>query len=167
MTLRFRLANPFIGAILAAVVNMPLAAVADDQFMSADQIAFQFSQSKAIGPAKAPPKVNLPAVTFEFNSARLTWKAEKQLDELAKALGYRSYAKLPFLIAGHTDGLGSERYNMSLSEQRAHAVRTYLINQHKIAGTRIEATGMGESKLLEGVPPDDAKHRRVEILLKE
>ncbi len=48
------------------------------------------------------------------------------------------------LVSGHTDTIGSAKYNQKLSERRAHAVREYLISQG-IKGEQIEAKGYGET----------------------
>ena len=68
-------------------------------------------------------------------------------------------------IQGHTDDVGPSDYNEKLSEQRAKAVRQYLIDNADIAPERLEATGFGASKPL--VPNNSdtnrAKNRRVEF----
>jgi outer membrane protein OmpA-like peptidoglycan-associated protein len=47
------------------------------------------------------------------------------------------------VVEGHTDNTGSDSYNLKLSQQRADAVRQYLLAKG-ISGTRIEAKGFGE-----------------------
>ncbi len=143
-------------------------ASADGDILSADQIAFRLSQSKGLkvsGDSTSPAtsNVDLPGVTFDFNSSTLTASARKQLDELAKALSFNLYADKPFLIAGHTDATGSEYYNKALSEKRALATKTYLATKHGIDQGRIETNGFGEQELLSTVAPDDGRQRRVEI----
>ncbi len=104
-------------------------------------------------------------VLFDFDKDRL------------KAEGIRTLERdvLPQLIntdysvelIGHTDSIGTEAYNQDLSERRADAVRTFLIN-NGIASHRITAQGRGES---EPVAPNDtkegqAKNRRTEIIIR-
>jgi len=48
-------------------------------------------------------------------------------------------------VTGHTDRIGSDKYNQTLSEERANAVREYLISKD-IPANRITAAGMGESQ---------------------
>ena len=79
---------------------------------------------------------------FAFNSARLTTPQPK-LDDIAAAL-----AADPTItdvdITGHADRLGSAKYNQKLSEQRAKAVRDYLVAKG-IAPERLKAYGKGKS----------------------
>ncbi len=67
-------------------------------------------------------------------------------------------------IAGHTDSVGSEMYNLRLSEARANAVRDYLI-QHGISPDRLIAKGYGESRPIAPNTTREgrAKNRRVEF----
>lgn len=136
-------------------------------FLTAEQIATCLVANKGIrvGEAVPAPQIDLPAVTFEFNSAQLTPQAQRQLDELAKALSYAAFSELPFTIAGHTDALGSDTYNQKLSESRADAVRRYLAEAHAFAVERMSTVGYGKSQLKPNLAPTDADQRRVEIKL--
>ena len=78
---------------------------AADQVMTAEQIAQKLTASRSLG---KPAKVDLPSVTFEYASAKLTGQAEKQLDELAKALDFPAFKNVPFTVAGHTDARGPD-----------------------------------------------------------
>ncbi|HYL71407.1 MAG TPA: OmpA family protein, partial [Candidatus Dormibacteraeota bacterium] len=68
-----------------------------------------------------------------------------------------------FLIAGHTSASGSPEHNRRLSEGRARAVRSYLMQHFAIPPERIEATGYGSSRPLAKFPPNSLQQRRVEI----
>jgi outer membrane protein OmpA-like peptidoglycan-associated protein len=151
-----------VTAALAGLAAAPGPAAAAE-LLSAEQIAYQLSQSKSIA---GQAKVDLPSVTFEYNSARLTAEARRQLDELAKALNFTAFKGLPFTVAGHTDARGGEAYNQGLSEQRAQAVRDYLTGARGFAPAQVDAVGYGKSRLLPGLPPDAADQRRVEISLR-
>ena|SRR6266542_1066509 len=50
------------------------------------------------------------------------------------------------LVEGHTDSIGTESYNLRLSEQRAVAVKRWLVESGGIESTRIETKGSGASK---------------------
>jgi outer membrane protein OmpA-like peptidoglycan-associated protein len=65
---------------------------------------------------------------------------------------------------GHTDAIGSDAYNQSLSERRAEAVRRYLINGG-ITPERIRTEGFGESRPVASNETDEgrAQNRRVEL----
>jgi outer membrane protein OmpA-like peptidoglycan-associated protein len=105
------------------------------------------------------PRFNL-MITFDFNSDRLTGRAQQNLDEFIGAVNDPALQSLRFLIAGHTDSSGSDAYNMALSQRRADAVVAYLVGKG-VARSRLEARGFGETEPLEG-RPDDPANRRVE-----
>jgi len=67
-------------------------------------------------------------------------------------------------LDGHTDSIGTERYNQGLSERRARAVRDYLVKKG-INPARITTRGFGETKPIADNKTRDgrAKNRRVEI----
>lgn len=97
-------------------------------------------------PPPPPPrfeKVTLGATElFEFNSARLN-SPQPRLDDIAAALT-ADPTITDVDITGHADRLGSAKYNQKLSEQRANAVRDYLVAKG-IAPQRLKAYGKGES----------------------
>ena len=61
------------------------------------------------------------------------------------------------LIEGHTDNLGGYDNNIVLSQARADAVATYLIQKHNIVPTRLKASGVGETSPLY---PNDSNENR-------
>ena len=71
-------------------------------------------------------------------------------------------------IDGHTDSVGSEAYNMRLSQARARAVVEYLV-KHGINRDRLVAKGFGEGKPVapNTTPEGRAKNRRVEFRILE
>lgn len=104
------------------------------------------------------------SVHFEFNSSRLSLDSKQNLDVVATALNSGRLAGSNFRIEGHTDAVGSDAYNMDLSEQRANAVKQYLIERGRVPGSQLEVRGHGERKLLPEYAPTDAHQRRVVIL---
>ncbi len=102
-------------------------------------------------------------VNFAYNSARLDTDAELLLDKLGRALASDELANQRFKIIGHTDAVGGEVYNQTLSEQRAHSVRDYLVKKSGIAGDRLEAEGKGYSQLADPANPTAAINRRVQV----
>ena len=83
----------------------------------------------------------LKTVTFENDSATLTGAAKSTLNEMAKtAMGQQNFV---VEIAGHTDSVGSQSYNLVLSQRRAEACRNYLISQG-VDANRLSAVGYGE-----------------------
>lgn len=110
--------------------------------------------------------VILRTVNFEYNSDRLTAPAEDTLDQVAVAL--ISQPTLNVQVGGHTDSVGSQRYNKSLSEKRARSVRHYLIKKG-VAANNLQAAGFGESKPITSNDTAEGRteNRRVEFAIVE
>ncbi len=108
------------------------------------------------------PTVNFQ-IQFEFGSDRLTEEAKRVLAELGAAITSRELNEFSFLIAGHTDAVGSAEYNLLLSERRARAVRDYLIRTVNVSPDRLRDVGWGEARPLDTGNPDGDVNRRVEI----
>lgn len=89
------------------------------------------------------PKV-AALIHFDPNSARIRDDAFKLLNEYAKALKSPALADAVLVIAGHTDSVGSDQRNLKLSQERAQAVRDYLV-ERGIAPDRLIAKGYGEA----------------------
>jgi len=104
----------------------------------------------------------LENVNFEFDSAKLTASSTSMLDEAVKILKRHSDMKVE--IAGHTDIVGNDQYNMALSERRAQAVADYLI-AHGAKANMISTKGYGESQPVadNGSESGRAANRRVEL----
>ena len=102
-------------------------------------------------------------IEFEFGSARLSEHAYRQVDALSQALNADRLAGSVIHVIGHTDAVGSPETNQALSEERARAVVAALQLEYGVSRVQLVATGMGETQLLEGIPDDDARQRRVEI----
>jgi len=113
----------------------------------------------------AGPSVNL-TVDFANGSAQLTPQAIATLDQLGKALSSNELASYRFRVEGHTDTVGSEAYNQTLSQQRADAVVNYIESKYGVPASRLEAVGMGEKGLLVPTPPQtpEPRNRRVEVV---
>lgn len=84
------------------------------------------------------------AVIFPFGRETLLPLSESILDTIGDVLV--RHPALRVEVAGHTDNVGSETYNQQLSEERAQAVRQYLLSRFDIASDRIEARGYGEAQ---------------------
>ena len=69
-------------------------------------------------------------------------------------------------IYGHTDSKGADSYNLSLSERRAGAVRSYLLSKG-VSSSRMIAMGVGEADPIASNSTDDgrAQNRRVEFAI--
>ena len=127
----------------------------------------------AATPKPAAQKVTLAAdALFDFDKAVLRNEGKAKLDDVT---GKLKGIKLEVIIAvGHTDRIGSDKYNQKLSEKRAEAVKAYLVGKG-VEPNRVYTEGKGEKqpvtgdkcgktdkkskKLIECLQPD----RRVEI----
>ena len=104
----------------------------------------------------------LEGVNFRFDSAELTNESSAILDDVAASL--KDWPEVRVEVGGHTDSMGEDAYNQSLSERRAGAVRDYLISKG-IAADRLTARGYGESQPISdnATAEGRAKNRRVEL----
>lgn len=113
-------------------------------------------------------KTLLPSdLLFEFNRAELRESAKVGLMKLALLID-----KNPSLycwIEGHTDLIGSDEANFKLSERRAEAVKSYLVNSMRMDPERIFTRGFGKTQPLitEGNANAQATNRRVEIRMRK
>jgi outer membrane protein OmpA-like peptidoglycan-associated protein len=103
-------------------------------------------------------------IYFEYNSAAITAKAEPQLNELGLALRNARLQDATMLLSGHTDARGSDEFNQKLSEQRAEAVRTYLVEKFRIPKENLSTAGYGKRQLKNASDPSAAENRRVQIV---
>ncbi|WP_395047690.1 OmpA family protein [Flavobacterium sp.] len=101
-------------------------------------------------------------IFFENNSDKLKVASLTQLDELAKIL-YK-YEGASLTIEGHTDSVGADDFNMTLSQKRSESVRQYLIGKG-ISDARLISVGFGETKPVatNNTTLGKAKNRRVEL----
>ncbi|MCC7463151.1 MAG: OmpA family protein [Gammaproteobacteria bacterium] len=108
--------------------------------------------------------ITLEGVTFEFNSDRLTEASRGVLDGIAADL--RKHPRLRIELQGHTDSVGADQYNLALSQKRADAVRTHLVEQGVPAG-QLQAKGYGESRPVadNATAAGRAANRRVVMLV--
>lgn len=117
----------------------------------------------AAEPAPVPQKLALEGVNFDYDQASLRPESQGKLDEAAETLN--KWGTVNVEVAGHTDSMGGDEYNMDLSQQRAEAVRNYLIGKG-VAAERLTAKGYGESQPVADNDTDEGrfKNRRVELV---
>ena len=115
-------------------------------------------------PASDPRAMTLPAIQFEFDSDRLTSHARRQVEELGHALLQPALRPFVFSVQGHTDSVGDAAYNRELSVRRARRVKQHLVNEMSVPSERLIDVGFGEAYPVAGIPSDDARNRRVEIV---
>lgn len=100
-------------------------------------------------------------ITFKNNSAELTEQAKANAKVFAEALSNPALAGVKFEIAGYTNSVGAADKNMTLSQQRADAVKSFL-SGHGVDGSRITAKGYGANDFAVASDPAAAANRRVE-----
>jgi len=103
------------------------------------------------------------AVTFAFNKASLTNDAKSALDKVAGTVsGLRAGYQLE--IEGFTDSVGSEQYNIGLSQRRAESVQRYLVTKN-VPLYRVSIVGLGKENPVADNKTDNgrAQNRRVEV----
>jgi outer membrane protein OmpA-like peptidoglycan-associated protein len=108
--------------------------------------------------------VNISDVLFDFNKYTLKPATREKMAKVAGIL--LAYPDLKMALEGHTDSVGSDEYNLKLSEQRADAVREYLASQG-VPAANITAKGLGKSN---PVASNDTaagrqQNRRVEMVV--
>lgn len=151
-----------IGGIVGGIAGNQVGAYMDRQeaalqaamssSIAANQASIQRSQDVLMATFKSE-------VFFDFNSSILKPGAYVELDRVANVLN--QYPQTNVQIQGHTDSVGNEQYNMQLSQRRADAVKTYLM-QRQVDPRRLTAIGLGESQ---PISSNDAQNRRVTIVL--
>jgi outer membrane protein OmpA-like peptidoglycan-associated protein len=112
--------------------------------------------------AKERPSIDLE-IYFDYNSAEIANKAVPDLMNLGRALTNAALQGGVFLLSGHTDAKGGQDYNQGLSERRAQSVQTFLMQNFRIAGENLVATGYGKEQLKNPASPFAPENRRVQV----
>ena len=106
--------------------------------------------------------VAIYGVLFDFNKSTLQPVSDAALQPVAALMASDKTLKLE--VQGHTDNVGNDAYNQTLSEARAKSVAAWL-GQHGVAADRLTAKGYGKTKPIADNGSDEgrARNRRVEI----
>lgn len=106
-----------------------------------------------VPPAPPAPKVEAPApaqknvcivlkVLFDFDKSDIKPEYHDDIQQVADFL--KANPAFKGVIEGNTDAVGTEEYNMGLSQRRAESVKKYLVDNFGIAADRLEAVGFGK-----------------------
>ena len=178
-----KLLNTIQSAIVIGLLSFPLGVVTaqdsvhvGDRILSKDQVinmlqpdaadpeiktrGLRFKNSDA--PPPRPKSVSMN-INFAFDSYELTERAKEQLRPIGQALNSEQLKPWSFVLEGHTDALGTEEYNMTLSQKRADAVKQFLSSNFNVSPDRLDAIGRGEQQLLNQADPADSQNRRVSV----
>lgn len=103
-------------------------------------------------------------VLFDFNSSKVNPIVNDNLMKFAETL--KQYPDTEILVAGHTDNVGTEQYNMSLSQQRANAVANVL-KINNVPRGRLTILGYGEKNPVADNTAESGReqNRRVEFAI--
>jgi outer membrane protein OmpA-like peptidoglycan-associated protein len=134
---------------------------------SAQERAYQLEQELAELQARQTERglvLTLDDVLFEYDKAELKPGALRKLYPLVTFL--KENPERNILIEGHTDSIGSESYNLELSERRAEAVESFLL-QNGISSTRVITRGYGKSYPVASNSTEAGRqqNRRVEVVI--
>ncbi len=103
-------------------------------------------------------------VNFDFNKATIRKPDDA---DLQKAIAFiKKYPVAKISLVGYTDNVGSDAYNLKLSERRAEAVKDYLV-KHAIDAARIQTSGRGKADPVadNSTERGRSQNRRVEVLM--
>ena len=129
-----------------------------------EQLKQQLNQVLATRETARGLIVNMSDVLFDFNQYTLKPGAREKLAKVSGIL--LAYPNLNLQVEGYTDNIGSDQYNQKLSEERADAVRDYLVSQG-VAQPNISAAGYGMSDPVadNSNAAGRAENRRVQLVV--
>jgi outer membrane protein OmpA-like peptidoglycan-associated protein len=113
--------------------------------------------------AATKPKIDLE-IQFDYNSADISKSSLPAVQELGKALADPALKDSTFVVAGHTDGIGSDSFNQGLSERRADTIKNYLVDKYGLTAQDLVTVGYGKTKLKDAANPADPINRRVQVV---
>jgi outer membrane protein OmpA-like peptidoglycan-associated protein len=140
--------------------------------MAGLQLGWHEAEEVAAAPPPPPPpppppvakkKLVLRGVHFDFDKSNIRPDAVPILDEAAKILKENSSVNVQ--VQGYTDSVGTDAYNLRLSERRAASVKNFLVKEG-VASTRLTTKGFGESDPVASNETAEgrAQNRRVELV---
>ena len=109
-------------------------------------------------------RVATQGIYFDTGSDRLRPESTPTLKEIGEML--KEHADLKLTIEGHTDNVGNAAANQTLAEQRAAAVKAFLVNSYGVDGSRLQTAGFGDQKPVapNTTPEGRQQNRRVELV---
>jgi outer membrane protein OmpA-like peptidoglycan-associated protein len=111
-------------------------------------------------------KIAFKSLEFESGKADILQSMHEDLSKLGNFM--LDHPNIDLTISGHTDSEGKPEANLRLSQERADAIKAYLVYEYKVPSSRITAIGYGGSKpIVEEKTDDDRRlNRRVEFEIK-
>ena len=114
-------------------------------------------------PIEEKKEIVLNNIFFDFNSADLRPESIIELKKVVKIM--QENPKLVVEIQGHTDSVGTDKYNLKLSQSRAEAVANYLIEQG-IVKERFKVVGYGEAQPIASNSTDEGRQKNRRVVFK-
>ena len=157
-----------IGAVGGGIAGGFVGSYMDSQKKDFEKVLASEVQAGAITIQKVNQNNLLITMTgqtaFDFNSTDIKPGYYTTMDKIANIL--LRYGKTQLTIVGHTDNVGGDQYNQTLSERRAQAVSDYLLNKGVLI-QRLVALGRGETAPRATNDTEDGRrlNRRVEIVV--
>ena len=151
--------DTFVIKVKTIVDTTKFGLIAIRQLEPDEQFTEPFFVNVKFEPARS---YRLDNVYFDVGKFTLRSESFAELDELVSYMKWKEYEKIE--IGGHTDNVGSDTDNLKLSQQRAEAIRQYLIKKG-IQPTRVIAKGYGASEPIADNSTDEGrqKNRRTEV----
>jgi len=112
---------------------------------------------------KDKPKIDLE-INFDYNSDRISARSLPAVQALGRALSNPDLKGSTFIVAGHTDAVGSDAYNQDLSERRADSIKRYLVDKSGVPAADLVTVGYGKTKLKDPANPTAEVNRRVQVV---
>lgn len=165
--------NTALGAILGAVVGgVAGGIIGNNMDKQAEKIKSEIPGAKVVRVGEGievtfdenNPDGSKAGVYFETNKYDITANSKLALDKLQKI--FAEYKNTNILIEGHTDNVGSDTYNMKLSERRANNAGNYLMNAG-ISNSRLNIKWYGENqpKVENNSDENRTLNRRVQFVI--
>lgn len=157
--------NTGLGAIIGATVGGATGAIIGNKMdKQAEEIKNTVPDAKVERVGEGIVVEFSSNVLFAFDKSDLTGDSQSTLDKLVTVLN--KYPDTNIELQGHTDNAGSDKYNQSLSERRAHSVSKYLKDKG-ITSKRMTVKGFGETvpKYDNSTEQGRSQNRRVEFLI--
>ncbi len=157
-----------IGAVGGGIAGAAVGSYMDSQKKDLEKVLAPEVQSGAINIAKAGQNNLLITMTaqtaFDFDSTSIKPGFHSTMDKIANVLV--RYGKTHLTVVGHTDNVGSNQYNQTLSERRSGAVADYLRGKGVIP-QRLVSVGQGENSPRATNTTEEGRrlNRRVEIVV--
>lgn len=157
--------NTARGAIIGAVIGGTAGAVIGRQMdQQAEELEASLPDAQVERIGEGIRVTFDSGILFAFDSSELQSTARNNLSDLANSLG--EYPNTEVLIVGHTDSTGSDTYNQALSERRADAAASFLVDRG-VPRDRVRAEGRGETEPVASNEDETGRqlNRRVEVAI--